>query len=331
MGYRALFTGSSSSSCRVALAACAIWALTGLFQWAHAGEKCLYVGSYHRGNAWQDGIERGLRKVLAGRCEIRQFNMDTKRNPSPLFCRNRALEARELILSWKPDIVIVSDDNASKYLVVPHFRDAKIPFVFCGVNWTAKEYGYPFSNVTGMVEVLPVREMIRQVKEILPGAKTGICLMVDRLSERKSCDRHTRAFGSAGIEIFPRTADTLAEFEKAYAAAQDSDFIILVNNSVIRDWDDEKAGKIMVAHSRKLTVTFNRWMTSHAMLGLTHLPEEQGEYAGGVALKILEGTLPSHIPVVSNRRWNTYVNKPLLKRAGIRVPASILRQAEKVQ
>ena len=144
--------------------------------------KCLFVASYHQGYAWQDGLERGLRSVLEGKCEIRQFNMDTKRNPSHEFGKKMALEAKARIESWKPDIVIASDDNASKYLVAPYFKDAKLPFVFCGINWTAKEYGYPYSNATGMIEVFPIKQLIKQIKRIIPNAKTAVFVRGDRLS-----------------------------------------------------------------------------------------------------------------------------------------------------
>jgi hypothetical protein len=90
-------------------------------------KKCLIVASYHDGFLGQHLKVKGARSVLEDQCDIRQFNMDTKRNPSPAFCRQKALEAKALIESWKPDIVIAIDDNASKYLVMPYFKDAKIP------------------------------------------------------------------------------------------------------------------------------------------------------------------------------------------------------------
>ncbi len=292
--------------------------------------KCLYIASYHEGYAWQDGIEKGLRSVLEGKCEIKQFNMDTKRNPAPQSCRRKALEAKALIASWKPDIVIASDDNASKYLVAPYFKDAKLPFVFCGINWTAEEYGYPNSNTTGMIEIMPVRAMTRVVAQILPEAKTAVCLRPERISETKSCHRYTQVLAPLGIEVITRIADNMDEFEKNYIRAQDSDFIIMVNNSMINDWDGARAKEIVLKHSGKLTVTLNSWLVSYAMLGFTHVPEEQGEYAAKVALKILNGAKPDDIPVIPNRKWNTHVNKPLLKKAGIMLPADILQQADKV-
>ena len=46
---------------------------------------------------------------------------------------------------------------------------------------------------------------------------------------------------------------------------------------------------------------------------------------------ILNGTPPSKIPVVANRRWNMYVNTGLLDKAGIRVSTDILQKAVKVE
>ncbi|MDM8515284.1 ABC transporter substrate binding protein [Desulfobacterales bacterium HSG16] len=290
--------------------------------------KCLFVTSYHKGYAWQDGIEKGLRSVLEGKCEIRQFDMDTKRNPSPEFCRQKALEAKALIESWKPDIVIASDDNASKYLVAPYFKDAKLPFVFCGVNWTAEEYGYPYSNVTGMIEISPIRPMIKALTQIMPGAKTGACLIPDRLTPIKSAQRLKKIFDTAGITLSAQKVNTMDDFKKKFIEAQDADFIMLLNNSGVNDWDKNRAGDIVLKHSRKLTLTLNRWMMPYAMLGMTTVPEEQGEYAAEVALNILEGNRPGDIPVIANRKRDTYVNKTLLKTAGISLPTSILQQAK---
>ncbi|NIT35543.1 MAG: hypothetical protein GTN49_03415, partial [candidate division Zixibacteria bacterium] len=59
-----------------------------------AASKCLFVSSYHKGYAWSDGVERGLRSVLEGKCELRQFDMDTKRNKSTEYKIQSALKAK---------------------------------------------------------------------------------------------------------------------------------------------------------------------------------------------------------------------------------------------
>ena len=59
------------------------------------------------------------------------------------------------------------------------------------------------------------------------------------------------------------------------------------------------------------------------MLGMTKVPEEQGEWAGKVALQILNGAVPNTIPVIANRKWDLFLNPPLIERAGLELPAQL--------
>src|ERR671924_200127 len=52
--------------------------------------KCLFVSSYHHGYAWSDGVERGVRAVLEGHCELMQFDMDAKRHKDPQDIQQKA-------------------------------------------------------------------------------------------------------------------------------------------------------------------------------------------------------------------------------------------------
>lgn len=182
-------------SARPRLAALGALVLCGLclFPKTSLAKKCLYISSYHQGYAWSDGVERGLRSVLNGKCEIRQHDMDTKRNKTKEFKEEASLKAKQLIESWKPDIVITSDDNAAKYLIQPYFKDHEIPFVFCGINWTAAEYGFPYSNVTGMVEVAPIFPLLEKVQDLVPGAKKAIYIGANTLTEEKNLARFQNA------------------------------------------------------------------------------------------------------------------------------------------
>lgn len=62
--------------------------------------KCLFISSYHQGYNWSDGVERGVRATIGNQCELRQFDMDTKRNKDPHAIEQKALEAKRLIETW---------------------------------------------------------------------------------------------------------------------------------------------------------------------------------------------------------------------------------------
>jgi len=293
--------------------------------------KCLFVSSYHQGYAWSDGVERGLRKALEGKCQIRQFDMDTKRKKSLEEKKAAANEARALIESWRPDIVITADDNAAKYLIKPFYRDKDLPFVFCGVNWTVKEYGFPYRNVTGMIEVAPVKTMIEEAKALTPGASRVLYIGADTPTEKKNASRIRQVAEMQGLEFEQQLSSSLQSWIATYEAGQKFDFIIIGSNAGIGDWSDDAAFEAIKPITTQLTVTSHEWMMPVTMLGMTKVPEEQGEWAGKVALQILDGALPNTIPIIANRKWDLYLNPALVESAGLKLPAQLLGKGKVYQ
>jgi ABC-type uncharacterized transport system substrate-binding protein len=292
--------------------------------------RCLFVSSYHTGYAWSDGVERGLRETLVGKCELKQFNMDTKRKKGEGDKKRAALKAKELIESWKPDVVITADDNAAKYLIKPYFKDHKIPFVFCGINWNVDAYSFPYSNTTGMVEVAPIDALFEKAKTILGPAKNAIYIGANTLTEKKNLKRFQQAAQKHNITLDYRLVNSRQEWIDAYRSAQKSDFILVGSYSGINDWDQAMVVDFVKSSTLKLSLTNHGWMMPYSVLGLVKVPEEHGEWAALAALEILRGTKPSDIPIVSNRRWDILLNSVLLQQSGIEINQSLLRKAKKV-
>ncbi|HWR98501.1 MAG TPA: ABC transporter substrate binding protein [Candidatus Methanoperedens sp.] len=292
--------------------------------------RCLYVSSYHAGYEWNDGIERGLEPILAGKCELRKFYLDGKRHLESSYSERMALEAKALIEEWKPDVVIAADDLVSKHLVAPFYRDASVPFVFCGINWTAELYGYPYRNATGMIEVGPIDSLVAEVRAAVKEARRGVFLSADELTQLKEFAMSEKKYGELGILMSHVKVRTMAEWEAAYARAQSADFIVLGNNAGISDWDGKRALRYVFDHSRIFTATYLDWMAPYAMLTMAKIADEQGEWAAKVAVMILGGARPGDIPIVANRRWNTFVNPKLLEKVGIRLSPDLMRRAVKI-
>ncbi|MDQ7016105.1 MAG: hypothetical protein Q9N68_06990, partial [Gammaproteobacteria bacterium] len=82
--------------------------LLGLTLWSNNSQaaRCFWVSSYAPGYEWNDGIERGIRDTLAGKCELKIFYMDTKRHPSAQFGRQQARKAHTQIKAYQPDVII---------------------------------------------------------------------------------------------------------------------------------------------------------------------------------------------------------------------------------
>jgi len=294
-------------------------------------KRCLYINSYHAGYAWSDKIESAVKAELSGHCEVTLFYMDTKRNRSAVFGQQKALEAKTLIESLKPDVVIASDDNASKYLIAPYYKDASLPFVFCGINWTADPYGFPYANATGMIEVSAIKTLLSKAREISGNVKTVTFIGAKGVrTDKKEFDWMSKIYAREGITVTALYVATMAEWEQAYLSGQSSDLIVLNNNAGIKAWHKTRAVKFATEHAETLTVSTYDFMTPYTMLAMTKVAEEQGEWAAKVAVRILQGKSPASIPVVANRRFNLFVNLPILNQADIQLPQSILYKAIKV-
>ncbi len=293
--------------------------------------RCLFVSSYHKGYAWSDGVERGLRSVLKGKCELQQFDMDTKRKKTEDDKIKAGLAAKALIESWQPDIVITADDNAAKYLIQPYYKNQALPFVFCGINWTVAEYGFPYSNVTGMIEVALISPMLEQAREISGGGRRAFYIGAATLTEEKNLKRFQEATAEMGLGLRSALVRTRDDWLAAYREAQDYNFVILGSNAGINDWDDSVVLAEVLEQTRKLSVTNHGWMMPFTLLGITKVPEEQGEWAAKVALYIMDGAAPSSIPIVANSRRDIWVNEAILKATSIFLPERVSRKAKRIK
>lgn len=289
--------------------------------------KCLYIDSYHRGYEWSDGIAKGLLPELENQCEVKQFHMDTKRNTSEEFKKEAALKAKDVIESFEPDVVIVSDDNAVKYLVQPYYKDSSLPFVFCGVNWSAEGYGLPYKNVTGMVEVSTITAQINIAKKVVPNMKTVFYLDADNLTAQKTVQYYKELFEEKGYAFAYMLVGTLEEWKKTFLEAQQYDVVIVSNNSGIKNWNNEEAARFAMENSAKFSMTEYDWMMPYTLVGLTKVPEEQGMWAGKTAVNILKGADPAKIQIVKNHKSNIFVNKSLQNKLNIDLPSSIVKRA----
>jgi len=293
----------------------------------YEGKKILWADSYHQGYEWSDGIEKGIREVLNNTgAELGIVRMDTKRNDSFEFGKDSGRKAYIDAKNFNPDVIIASDDNTQKYLVLPFFKNKETPVVFCGVNWDASIYGYPYQNVTGMIEVDLTEDMINLFREFAKGERVGY-VSSDVESERKVAYMYNNMFFKGKMKSY--LVKTFEEFKKAFLNAQkENDMLYIYNYTGIKDWDPDAAEQFLLENTKVPTGTHNTWMARFALFTLARLPEEQGRYAALTALKILDGVKPSDIPLVRNKESRKTVNLKIAKAAGFTVPPSLLQDAD---
>jgi ABC-type uncharacterized transport system substrate-binding protein len=294
----------------------------------YTGKKILYIDSYHEGYAWSDGIVAGIKDVLKGTdIELKIFRMDTKRNATNEYKEATALKAKALIEELKPNVVIASDDNASLYIVSRFYKDAAIPFVFCGVNWDVSNYKYPYKNATGMVEVNGVTQLLEKMKPFAKGGRIGY-LSANEFTDQKEADVYKKIFKINMTNYFTKDfADWKDKFTKLQTEV---DMVVIGNNAGIKGWNEEDAKAFVLANTKVPTGALYDWCTPYALLGAVNVPEEQGQWSAQTALKILDGTPPSSIKIASNKKINLILNKKVAKTLNVTFPPDYVKSAFRV-
>ncbi len=291
-----------------------------------AGKKILWVDSYHQAYEWTAGVEQGIRRVLHNSgVELRIVRMDSKHRSSEGEIREAALRAKAEIAIFQPDVVIASDDNAVKYLVVPYLKDTALPVVFCGVNWDAYAYGLPARNVTGMVEVDLVETLSGHLERYAKGRQVGY-LSGDTYTALKIATHFNRHYYAGQMKLY--LVRDFSEFTEAFSRAQDEVDILFFHNYVaIADWDPVAAERYMAEHIKIPTGAFDSFMAPFVLVTVAKYPDEQGEWAAGAALNILAGQSPADIPLVENERGRLIVNLQMGQALGVTFPIATLKAA----
>jgi hypothetical protein len=291
-----------------------------------AGKRILWVDSYHEGNPWNDGIGRGIAATLKDSgVELRIVRMDTARHPDEAHARQAAQRAKAALDDVKPDVVIATDDAAAKYFVVPYLKHGPVPVVFAGINWDASAYGFPTPTITGMLEVDLVRPLVRALREYARGDRVAY-LSADTQTQAKVVATYNQRF--FGGRMPARLVRTFDEFRHAYLESQKSaDMLITGNYAGIAGWDADAARSFVLDSTRIPTGYVDGYMTPLVLVTMGKVPEEQGEYAAAVAMRILRGAPATDFPLVENKKAVLGLNLVLAEKLGVAFSPALLKNA----
>lgn len=296
-------------------------------------KKIVYINSYHHGHPSSDEIMDGIiESFKADSFELNSYFMDTKRNPSQEYIENIASQLFDSILAINPDIMIVSDDNAVKYIVEPYFHDKSLPIVFCGVNWTEKEYSLPANIITGMLEILPLADLLFTLRPYYPSMEKLLVLNENTTTSRKEKQILDTLFNRAGVTASYELVDDFGQWKSAFKEANQSyDIIYISTNGAINGWDHEEAVKFINQNINVPVVTCEDFMMPYSVFGFTKVAKEQGIWAASVAKKILQGSSPGDFPLTRNQLSTIWINATLANKIGFKADSALLSKAKIIE
>jgi ABC-type uncharacterized transport system substrate-binding protein len=303
--------------------------------------RVLLVQSYHRDYGWATGISRGLRRMLDPRyVEVEAYYMDTRRRFDEAEKRQAGEEAMRLARQWQPDVVVAADDNAQQYFAAEFAEQEGIPVVFCGVNRPLELYGYPRTNVTGIIEVPRYRKTVDLFRRLIPGLKRTYVL-TDASESSEGIVAHVRAWPDyEGVRLAKVVqAEYVSDWKAAVLEAGElSDLLVIYSAQLLLE---RPTGE------RADPVTVTRWTVEHAAVPVAGAPMDEamndlmlggvsessvahGMLAGRMVLDILSGTSPAELPVQTVENGVSRLHVGHAQRLGLRVDEELMQQIDLV-
>ncbi len=304
--------------------------------------KVLHIMSYHTPWEWTDTLLSGFQSALADlNIEYQVFQMDTKRNSLESSIIAKTKEARNLIDSWKPDLVYTSDDDALKYLA-PYFINSELPIVFSAVNESPGKYGIKnCQNITGVLEKEHFVESVRLLKEVLPAVRK-IAVITDDGPMWAPVIKRMKARLNELPEIqFVSwdTIDTFTEYKRKIKEYESSvDAVAFLG---IFSFKDEKGENIPYQDVQRWTAEniklpdFSFWKdrVSFGTLCVVSVSGfEQGLAAGEIARQILvDRKKPSDFPIVATIKGEPLISLARANQLGIKIKSSVLLSSQVIK
>ncbi len=185
--------------------------------WAAGGEIAV-VHSYHETFVWVREVNKGIDNYIQGKrmfgiepissvkdYRIQYYYMNAKQHvQDETYLRSVAGRIAESLIKQRPEVVIVCDEEALKYVAAPLKEDVRLKFVFLGVMNDPRKFGVvdnyerPEYNITGLISEHPFEYSIKMVTKIFPDRDNIYVYFDDSLS------------GHGIYEIFKRHLNTFS-------------------------------------------------------------------------------------------------------------------------
>lgn len=266
------------------------------------------------------------------------------------------VEGRDIVLDWRwaegdharvPTVVADALKTHPDLLVVEStiaIRAAKeatstIPIVMAVAadpvgSGLVESLARPGGNITGlsMMIVDLGNKRLQLLKQTLPGLKR-LGVLHD-----PSLDWHAKAVGeltasarSIGMETVAASVQRPTEFEDAFATLRQGrvQALYILDNAF---FTVHRAVLLKLANQARLPVAYGSklWVDSGALLSYSANFADMFRRSAGYVDKVLKGAKPGELPIEQPTKFQLVVNLKAAKALGLKIPESILLQADEV-
>lgn len=295
-------------------------------------KKVLIIESYHKEFGWDASYLDGIKSELGTDYEIKRYQMDTKRVPKDEY-QSRADRAWKMYQMEEPDLVILGDDNALKFLG-NKFHETKTPVVFLGINNNPRRYIQLRKNITGILERPLLKKSIVTIKEVVPDTKKVLVMFDDSTTSQVILDevfKGKKSLKIAGIHTDLKLIGSFDEWKKTVGESKGQyDAIAIGLYFTLKDaqGDSVPGNDVLTWTTQNSAIPpFAFWDFAvgkgKAIGGLVLYGKTQGIAAAQIAKEVLEGKEISKILPKTGEKGRYYFSKSGLEKYSLTLPSHI--------
>lgn len=286
--------------------------------------------------------------------EIRSMYMDTKKKyTSAEEIRERGRMALAVVEEFRPNVVVVLDDNAIREVMLPLVGRDDLSVVFSGMNGQPTDYdrkakflhslNQPGHNVTGVYEKLHLLKSLRVIGAALGETQAGdrVVGITDFSPTGNAITRQFAIELSGQKPALDWELRRVKDFEEYKAVIQELNAdprVRAIYPAALKlettEGETYTAGKIFewtVAHSRKPEMALNYYFSKIGLFGGAAVDfTAMGRKAGFMAARILSGERPGLIPIEDASDYAIVFNLQRANDLGIDIPEPLLTAADQV-
>ncbi|WP_440876160.1 ABC transporter substrate-binding protein [Thalassotalea sp. PLHSN55] len=299
--------------------------------------KILVIESYHAEYKWDIEYKKALKDYLGKEHQLHYFQMDTKRVPASQF-QYRSDLAWQAYLELQPDVVILGDDNALKYLAA-RFGKTTTPVVYLGINNNPRNYPLGNAkNITGVLERPLIKRSVMTIGSVIPKMSRLLILFDSGVTAHTSLENIFDNESVTTISNIQVEIKLIKEWEIWQSQVNNSpanyDAIIVGLYHTIRDKDNNyvDAEKVLQWTSKNSPLPmFALWDFAvgkdKAIGGLVLQAYHQGAAAANLVLKILAGYPPEKLRPITAVNGTYLFSHSELNKSNIQLPDHIWASA----
>jgi len=280
--------------------------------------------------------------------------MDTKRtHTSAEAIHRQGQAARAQIAAFRPDVVLVLDDNAIREVMLPLVGRMDLAVVFSGMNGQPEDYNRmrhfmddrrrPGSNVTGIYEKLHLVKSLAVMGAALSGFRPQdrVVGITDDSATGRAISRQFAielADAPPGVGWELRQVHDFSEYQALIRAVNQDDHVRAIYPAALslKGASGETYGPPGIfawtlAHNRKPEMALNYDFTRNGLFGGAAVDfGAMGRAAGDKIGRILAGAPAGSLPIEEARDFAIVFNLKRAQTLGIKIPAALLTAADHV-